>query len=543
MREDGVDRLRFAHALVRDTVYAGLSLSRRGRIHVRVAEVLDGLAGRETEVARHWLAAGPQHAGRAWRAGIPAARAARRVYAHDEAAEVLRSAVEAMAADASATRLDEYTLLMELAAALQSTGDWVGLRKVVHRALTLAEELDDVDRLLGATSMLTTNALWQAGYYGQVDERVIALLRKALDGLPPGDSAARCRGMVSLTSEIYYSSTHLEREALCLEAVAMARRLHDRPLLLWSLLAMSLGVWRPGTAALRLETAAEAAALAEELGDGVGLSTALVLGASAAAELGRVDELGDLVARARRQAVAERHLYGLLVLDGLEIPWHAMRGNLARVEELIAEMTLLHERTSLMQSGDAVMGALLMRIIWGQQEDELRMVMEQLDHVTVMPVESSKAAMMCRVGMVDEARTYLEGASIDLSPHWWFSTMVAALAAEAALHTGLTDLAAEAYEALSDFRGQPACGGSGTSLGPVDGFLAMAACATGERDLATRHADDAARLCEEWRIPLAGRWFDDVRETFGTDVAVNGDFPAPGAGSSPSITDRPSAQA
>ena len=43
----------------------------------------------------------------------------------------------------------------------------------------------------------------------------------------------------------------------------------------------------------------------------------------------------------------------------------------------------------------------------------------------------------------------------------------------------------------------------------------MAAEATGERDLATRHADDAARLCEEWRIPLAAEWFADVRSKFG----------------------------
>ena len=85
VREDGVDRLRFAHALVRDTVYAGLSRSRRGRMHARAAQVLAGTAGRESEVARHWLAAGPQNAAEAWRAGIVAAEAARRVFGHEEA--------------------------------------------------------------------------------------------------------------------------------------------------------------------------------------------------------------------------------------------------------------------------------------------------------------------------------------------------------------------------------------------------------------------------------------------------------------------------
>lgn len=514
VREGDVDQMRFAHALVCDTVYAGLSRSRRGRMHARAAEVLAGKPGRESEVARHWLAAGPQHAAQSWHAAGEAAEAARRVYAYDEAVELLFSAVDALAQDPDATRVDEYAVLMELAKAHQRTGDWVALRAVVHHALDVANRMDDLDRALGAITLLNTNALWQAGTYGQVDQAVVSVLRAALEELPPEDSVARCRAMVSLASEIYYSSTHLEREALCLEAVAMARRLGEPAVLLWALLAMSLGVWRPGTARLRLETNAEAAELARELGDGVGLSTALTLQASAASELGLVDEMDELVTRARKEAAGERHLYALLVLDGLEIPWQAMRADFARVDELIADMSSIHERTSVPQSGDALMGGILMRIMWGRQVEELRSVVPELARVTVMPMDASMAGLLCRIGEIDEARAYLEGRSIDLSPHWWFSTMVTAMAAEAAAYAGLRDLGADAYAALSEFSGQPACAGSGTSLGPVDAFLAMAACATGERDLATRHAQDAARLCEEWRIPLAAQWFAEVRETF-----------------------------
>jgi hypothetical protein len=61
----------------------------------------------------------------------------------------------------------------------------------------------------------------------------------------------------------------------------------------------------------------------------------------------------------------------------------------------------------------------------------------------------------------------------------------------------------------------PSASGSGTVIGPVDTFLAMAALATGERDLATRHADDAARLCVEWEIPLAASWLAARREKHG----------------------------
>ena len=515
VREFGVDRFRFAHALVRDTAYAALTRSRRGRMHVRIAEVLSGQAGRENEVARHWFAAGAQHASRAWRAAVDAADAACRVYAYDEAVELMAAAVEALADDPDLTLADEYAVLVEQAKALQRNGDWVGLRAVVHRALDVSQQMGDLHRSLSVITLLNTNALWQAGSYGHVDEEVVAILRDGLGKLPPEDSIPRCRAMVSLASEIYYSATHLEREALCTEAVAMARRIGDPHVLLWALNAMSLGIWRPGSARVRLETNGEAAELARELGDGVGLSTALTLQAAAASELGLADELDEMVARAREQALGERHLYALLVLDGLEIPWEAMRGNFERVDELLADMASIHERTSVPQSGDALMGAILMQIMWGQKEEGLRVVVPELSRVTVMPIDASMAALLCRIGEVDEARAYLEGREIDLSPHWWFSTMVAAMAGEAAMYTGLRDLAANAYEVLSEFRGQPACAGSGTALGPVDAYLAMAAEATGERDLATQHAEDALRLCEEWRIPLAAAWFGDVRSKFG----------------------------
>ena len=56
---------------------------------------------------------------------------------------------------------------------------------------------------------------------------VVATLRKLVEQLPPGDSVARCRVMIGLANEIYYTSSAREREALCEEALAMARRLGD----------------------------------------------------------------------------------------------------------------------------------------------------------------------------------------------------------------------------------------------------------------------------------------------------------------------------
>ena len=236
--------------------------------------------------------------------------------------------------------------------------------------------------------------------------------------------------------------------------------------------------------------------------------------ATASAELGRVEGLEELIAEARAQAVSERHLFALMVLDGLEIPWHAMRAEFDQVEALIADMTALHERMAVEQSGDALMGAVLMRMVWGGQVQVLLDLLSDLEGVTVMPADSSLAAMLCRIDRVDEARLFLRDREIDLSPDWWFSSMVAAMAAEAALYTEDPDLAAAAYASMSGFSGQLASAGSGTALGPVDAFLAMAAAATGERELAAKHADNAARLCVEWRPagwPVAFRGPREVR--------------------------------
>jgi predicted ATPase len=53
------ERYAFGHALIHQTLYEELPAHRRRRLHLRVAEVLEGLHGRQataaTELARHFL--------------------------------------------------------------------------------------------------------------------------------------------------------------------------------------------------------------------------------------------------------------------------------------------------------------------------------------------------------------------------------------------------------------------------------------------------------------------------------------------------------
>lgn len=117
VREIGVDTFTFDHALVRDTLYARLSPSQRARQHALVARVLERRAGAETETARHWLAAGPAHAGSAWRAATAAGQVAMRAHAHPEAAALFRGALEALTQDPTSGPRDRYDVLIQIAVA------------------------------------------------------------------------------------------------------------------------------------------------------------------------------------------------------------------------------------------------------------------------------------------------------------------------------------------------------------------------------------------------------------------------------------------
>ena len=123
---------------------------------------------------------------------------------------------------------------------------------------------------------------------------------------------------------------------------------------------------------------------------------------------------------------------------------------------------------------------------------------------------------LVRSGRLDTAAQRLDGwREWPLSTNSFEATFDLSILAEAALLLGRRDLAAAVYPILRPWAGRIAAAGTGPPLGPVDSFLALAAAAVGEMDLATGHADDADRLCSEWRMPVVSGWLSDLRDRFG----------------------------
>jgi hypothetical protein len=93
-------------------------------------------------------------------------------------------------------------------------------------------------------------------------------------------------------------------------------------------------------------------------------------------------------------------------------------------------------------------------------------------------------------------------------------TLDLAIGAEAALLLRRPELAAAVYPLMSGWSGRAVSAGTGAPLGPVDAFLALAAAAVGETELASSHADEAARLCQEWGLVPASAWLASLRRRF-----------------------------
>ena len=203
------------------------------------------------------------------------------------------------------------------------------------------------------------------------------------------------------------------------------------------------------------------------------------------------------------------------MLASLELPWQAMRGRFDLCDEMIETIRSLDAQMSLMQYDDAAAGALLAQRLWEGRAEEMVPVLTHLDEEHRLPVMSARAMYLTRAGRVDEAREMLTTRTIDWSHDDWFAPFNWGCAAEAAYRCQVPDVAAQAYQRLAPLAGRPLVAGSGVAMGPVDAFLALAAVATGEVDLARGHADAAMELCDRWDISLVREWLQELRDADG----------------------------
>ncbi|HYH49942.1 MAG TPA: hypothetical protein VEG38_10390, partial [Acidimicrobiia bacterium] len=256
-----VPRNRFAHALVRATLYDGLSVPRRATLHRRVAEAIESLyAGNLDEhlpeLAHHYARAVEGQADIA-PAIAYAARAGDRALAqlaNDEAIGYYRQALGLLEGvpgpDDQRRRLD---LLIALGEAQRRAGD-PAHRDTLLEAGRLAGQLGNAN---AAARAALANQRGMFSRFGGVDTDRVVAFQEALGAIGSADTAVRARLLGSLASELYWAND-LRRHQVGREALGIARRLGDPVTLADTIARVWLAIWEP-------TGADERAALAEEL--------------------------------------------------------------------------------------------------------------------------------------------------------------------------------------------------------------------------------------------------------------------------------------
>jgi tetratricopeptide (TPR) repeat protein len=255
-------RFRFAHALVRETVYGDVLPAARVRLHARIGEALERLHGGAASLgalAHHFLHAAPL--GTAAKAVDYAARAARQamsVYAYHDALAAYEQALVALGAQ-PAVRAQRLALRLAAADAARRAG-------LSARGRELFREASQDARALGDRAGLARAAL---GYYQlspnlrELDPFTVPLLEEALRALAEEDSALRSTLLAVLATARFSLDGGEANAALGAQAVDMARRIGDETALATALLSRQLVVVGAGSTAARLALADEALALTE----------------------------------------------------------------------------------------------------------------------------------------------------------------------------------------------------------------------------------------------------------------------------------------
>ncbi|ROP41650.1 BTAD domain-containing putative transcriptional regulator [Saccharothrix texasensis] len=478
--EPDADRLRFAHALVQETLYDDIAHARRARWHAAAADVVERVRPDDVEaVAHHLLRAGNRVAAArtAHHTRAAAERAERRSAPH-QAARWWR---ETLARTGGPDRLDA---VMGLVRALAVTGDLDQARR--HRARAVAEVAGDPVLTARTIGSFDVPAIWTTNDDEALSADLVDAAERALDALPPGHDAERARLLVTIAMERRADTGRRGRDA-ALEAEAVARELDDPALLALALNGRFLQTChRAGLAPDRARIGAELLDLAARHGlvtFEVLAHLILVQSHAALADLAAADRHA-----AAADALAERHD---LPLVGVFTTWYAALrlAVTGRRDEARAAYRAAASRLSGAGMPGVERGILPLALLglgdvpdadWGPYEPWARPV--------VLLARGERAEALAAV--------------VPDSPHDLLFEVRTCLHAVVAVEAGDRPTMARLYDRLLPAAGELAGAGSGlVAFGPTAHHLAALAAALGRPGQAAGHRRRARRIAAALGAP------------------------------------------
>jgi len=310
-------RFHFAHELIRQTLISGLSLPRRQRLHLRIAEAMELVYGRGAEAYAADIA---HHLYQAGAAADPGKTARYLVLAGDRAlegaafAEALRDYDIAFSLQQDGDRAARADLLYKRGLARRSLDRWDEALANWREAADAYERLGDAEAAARVFDSMCYQLLWGLRYAEvlELSQRGIALLGRR-------ESVYRARMLVYGGLTLSLAGYYAAGDAMLRRALAITERLRDDAVLGQALLGISVH----HIMYMQNREAAEAGLKSIELLRRTGLlwylAEALVWTSRALYESGRLEEADKAWAELR--PLSARLGYTVYVGDDKESPF------------------------------------------------------------------------------------------------------------------------------------------------------------------------------------------------------------------------------
>jgi DNA-binding CsgD family transcriptional regulator len=496
-------RIRFAHALVREAVYASLPAVRRTALHRRAAELLEPLAIARDEragaVAHHWYRAGVPARAVVW--AVRAADAARAAAAYDDAVSYLELAFTAI--DRGRTQPDgDQAELVDRAELLLDLARMQYLAGRILPSVRTSEQAGEEGERTGRAAIVARAALVVQGIGNpEVNSQIERTCRRALAML--GEESApelRARVQAQLACSLIEGGDVDGAAPWSRRALIDAAASGDPNAELDAIRARADLVWQPGYTEELVELGRRAIEFAEQ--------TRRPL-----AKLWGYGWLADSAVQRGDMAAAQREMAGLRALaDSTGLPlirWHLLRrqaalailvGNFDGWRRLAAKAaSIAADWQDLSVWGTHFSQSVVVALLRG---DPAELAPEWVDHVDLAPAmppvaRGTFAAALLMVGRHDDARALYEPLAHLIADAKSAQT-VAALhpLTELAPIFGDPDECRTIRDIVATRFGHSAVIGGGTVafIGSVDRIIAELELGSGDAEAAVPHFEAGLRM-------------------------------------------------
>ncbi len=416
---DGVpgspSRLRFSHALIRETLYDDLTAARRLQLHGRAGEALASHYSHDqephlAELAYHFAEAAP--AGDVGKAVDYARRAgdhAATLLAYEEAARLYEMALALVADDIA--RCD---LLLALGEVQARAGDTPASKRVYREAAVLAEQLGLPEHLARAALGYGGRIVWSVS---RDDEYLAPLLERGLAALEDQESALRVKLLARLAGGPLRDASipPARRAALSEEALELARRIGDPAATAYALAGYIAAHLSPAYTRELVKLSTELCRVATDAGDLERVLEAYEHRSEALLELGEMQAAkSDLEAMAEIARELRQPSQDWIVAE-MRAHHALLEGSFAQAERFMADAVSLGERA---ESWNATVSFRLqlctLRRHQGRLAEMEEVVRRSVEDYPTYPIwRCVLAQMAAELGYEAESREGLEALAIN----------------------------------------------------------------------------------------------------------------------------------